>query len=162
MRIAYSKVQKRTFFHKSLVLKRLRVSPGSRSFLGRPLGFPLHMLTVITLEPIKGCPVALPSPKGSRSPPDPSPTSARSGIVVNAQISNPNFAASTLFSTMEWRCSKGPIWLSISAFGLAVADTTAIFLVTVFFYPCCEIFASTILAPLYLSARGHMSPPALP
>ena len=31
MRIAYSKVQKRTFFHNLLVLKRLRVSPGSRS-----------------------------------------------------------------------------------------------------------------------------------
>ena len=64
MRIAYNKVQKRTFFHKSLVLKRLRGSTGSRSFLARPLGFPLHMLTVITLEPIKSCPVAPPSPKG--------------------------------------------------------------------------------------------------
>ena len=61
---SYSKVQKSTFFHKSLVLKRLRVSPGSRSFLARPLRLPLHMPTVIILEPIKSCPVALPSPKG--------------------------------------------------------------------------------------------------
>ena len=57
MRIRYSKVQKHTFFNKSLVLKRLRESPGSRS----PT---LNMLTVITREPIKSCPVALPLPKG--------------------------------------------------------------------------------------------------
>ena len=63
--IAYSKVKiNRTFFHKSLVLKRLLVSPGSRSFVARPLWLPLHMLAVITLEPINSCPVALPSPKG--------------------------------------------------------------------------------------------------
>ena len=84
MRIAYSKVQKRTFFHKSLVLQRLLVSLGSRS----PLGLPLHMLRVITLEPIKSYLVAHPFAEGvwagSRSPPDPSPTSARLGIVVNA------------------------------------------------------------------------------
>ena len=65
MRIAYSKVQiKRIFFHKSLVVKRLWVNPGSRSLLARQLGLPLHMLTVITLEPINSCPVALPSAKG--------------------------------------------------------------------------------------------------
>ena len=33
MRIAYSEVQKRAFFHKSLVLKRLRVSPGEAAIL---------------------------------------------------------------------------------------------------------------------------------
>ena len=43
---------------------RLRESPVSRSFLARPLGLPLHILTVMALEPIKSCPVALPSPKG--------------------------------------------------------------------------------------------------
>ena len=38
---------------------------------------------------------------------------------------------------------------------------SAILLVTGFF-PCCEIFASPILAPLYLGARGHMYPIASP
>ena len=73
----------------------VRVGPGSRSFLARPFGLPLHMLTVITLEPINSCPVALLLPKGS---PDPSPTSARSGIVANALNLNPNLVAAILLS----------------------------------------------------------------
>ena len=94
MRIEYSKVQKCAFFHKSFVLKRLLVSPGSRSFLSLPLGLPLRMLTVITLEPINSCPMALPSPKGfGWGHPGPSPTSACSVIVTNALNSKPNLAA---------------------------------------------------------------------
>ena len=68
MRIAYNKVQiKCTLFHKSLVLywklvlKRLRISPGSRSL---PRTSTSHAHTMITLEPINSCPVALLSPKG--------------------------------------------------------------------------------------------------
>ena len=61
MRIAYSKVEiERTFFHKSLVLKRLRGCPRSHSFLVRPLRLPPHVLMVISLEPITSCTVALP------------------------------------------------------------------------------------------------------
>ena len=64
MRIAYSKAQiTRTFFHTSLVLKWLGVSPGFRSLLARPLGLPLHMLAVITFAAINSCPVAFISPK---------------------------------------------------------------------------------------------------
>ena len=80
-----------TFFRKLLVLERSRVSPEFRSFLARSLGLPLHILTVITLQPINSCPVALPSPnrfgRAEEVWSGPSPTSARSGIVVNAHIS---------------------------------------------------------------------------
>ena len=109
MRIAYSKVQiKRKFFHKSLVLKRLRVSSRSRLFLSRPLGLPPHMLTVITLDSINSGPVALPSRKelGQGLAPSslatfPTPTSARLGITVNVLNSNPDLAAAILFSLLR-------------------------------------------------------------
>ena len=88
MRIAYSNVQY------SLSFTSYKFCNGFgyvRSFLARSLGLPIHMLTVITLQPINSCPVALHSPnrfgRAEEIWSDQSPTSARSGIVVNVHIS---------------------------------------------------------------------------